>query len=375
MTSLADEIVSALPSLVQPYAKGLTAKELSAHFCCPEAHVRAAFDEIKTEWRAQVVRHGERGGLRRLVPLGHDFGLPGHRAKACRLCEKLYSSQNEFYCSKTCSASDRWNRPGYRERVGAAISKAQKTPEQLARNAAHNTRRWSKPGEREKLAEQNRREWADPVKRAKRSAGIQAAHGTPEKRKFYSDLRKANWSDPEYYRAMQKKMVDAKNTPEFRAKFGENLRKRWQDPEQRPKFIAAVKRNSIKGAARMSAQWADPEQRPALLERQRANAARARKTKLDGPPSALAQAVLDVLHTAPGAMTRIQIERATGQSLAQVGSSLRVLERHGLIARRECGPEHSRKPGDGSGSQPKYAWEANTKTDAKIDRKIDKART
>lgn len=355
MITLADEILALLPDLVQPYSKGLTAKDVAAHLSCTEANAHTAFDGIRDERRAQIVRHKERGGLRRIVPLGHDFGLPGYKAKACWKCEALYSSQNQFYCSKKCSASHRWTRPGYKERVGAAISEAHHSPEQQARTAAHNKKRWSKPGEREKMAEQNRREWSDPVKRAKRSASIQAVHGTPESRKFYSDLRKANWSDPEYYRMMQAKMIAAKNTPEFRAKFSEGLKNRWQDPEMRPKFMAAVKRNSALAAERARKQWADPEKRPALLAKQREAAAKARRTKLSGPPSQLAQAVLDALLDAePSPMTRGDLERATGQSQAQTSSSIRVLERHGLIAREPCSVERARE--SGSGGQPKYAW-------------------
>lgn len=318
MTALVDEIVAALPSIVQPYSKGLTPKEVASHLSCSEFHVRQAFNEIKTAWSAQIVRHGERGGARRIVPLGHDFGLPGFFAKACRKCERIYQSQNEFYCSKKCSASDRWDRPGYRERVGAAISAAQKTPESRARTAETNKRRWAREGEKEKLAAQNKREWADPVKRAKRSAGIQAAHGTPEKRKFYADLRKKNWSDPDYYRKMQAKMIEARNTPEFRAKFSEGLRKRWQDPEQRPKFLAAVRRNGAKAA-----------------ERNRA--------KLSAPVNAIAQSVYDAIAQAGAPLTGQEIERATGIACNPIRNALKTLERHGLIVRRS--------------DQPKLTWE------------------
>lgn len=247
MTTLADEILTALPSLVQPYSKGLTIKEVAAHFCCSVADASAAFDELRSTWRAQVVRHGERGGTRRVTAIGHDFGLPGAFAKACRLCENLYQSQNEFYCSKKCSATDRWNRPGYKERVRAALSAAQSTPEAVARTRAVNKKRWSQPGEREKLSEHNRTvKWADPITRAKLSAGIQRVNGSPEMRKKISDRKKKEWQDPEYRERHVAAVRAHHQKPESREKFAELLRKRWEDPEMRAKYTRANRERNDK---------------------------------------------------------------------------------------------------------------------------------
>lgn len=347
MKTLAEEIAMALPSFVQPYTKGPRAKELAEALGAAEARVRAAMDEIKGKGLATVVRYpGSKA--RHVVPLDHDFGF--QRATVCRWCDLLFErppKSKRQCCSRSCGIAWSWTRPGVKEKRIDALREERATPEAQARLAAHNARRWSKPEEREKLREQNRREWADPVKRAKRAAGIQAAHGTKEKRRFYSNVRRRQWKEPEFREKTLAGMQERWSKPENKKKWSDGLRERWRDPEQRPKFMAAVKRSGARAAARIREQWADPEQRPALLEKQRERAAKARQTKLAGPISELAQGVLDVFLNSAGALTHGEIKRATGQSANQVGSSLRVLERHGLIRRRECG----------SGGRSKFVWE------------------
>lgn len=139
MKTLAEDIIDALPRMLDQHAKGPCAADIARVVQVPVANVRAAMGTIKAQGLAIIVRYpGSKA--RHVVPLDHDFGIRGLRAKACRRCDAIYQSSNRLYCSKKCSAAHRWEDPEYKARVGAAISVAQRTPEQLARNAAHNKR-------------------------------------------------------------------------------------------------------------------------------------------------------------------------------------------------------------------------------------------
>lgn len=244
MKTLADEILEALPALVEMFPKGPTASELIGWLGASPVSVYAAMKELDADGRAILLRYPE-SKARYLLPIGHDLG----KSSICANCGVTFSRPKKSKrrcCTRACSIAWSWTKPGVAERRRAGIGAERATPKAKARTAAFNRRRWAKPEEHAKLSEQNRREWADPAKKAVRAASIQAAHGTPEKRAFYADLRREEWADPAIRESRIAAMRASKSTPEARAKFSALLKARWQDPVLREKYLAAVRRTAEK---------------------------------------------------------------------------------------------------------------------------------
>lgn len=242
--SLAAEIVAALPAMMAEHPRGPRAMDAAKHVAAPYTAALKAFDAIKAEGLAIVVRYP---GLkaRHVVPIGHDFGENG---RACAYCDLLFfvpkKSDKRRCCCRACGIAWSWTKPGVAERRCVGIRAERETPKAKERLAAHNQRRWAKPEEREKLGEQSRARWADPVQRAKLSASIQAVNGSPEGRARQSRIKKEAWKDPAYRESHVAAVRAHHGKPESRAKFSKLLRERWQDPILREKYLKATRANA-----------------------------------------------------------------------------------------------------------------------------------
>lgn len=255
LRTLADEILAVLPSIMIENPHGPRLRIIAQRLGADEASVRRAARQLNVDARADLmrrldspeqflvpIRYRKAVGLRYCANCGETFTAPP---------VKTFKTGTHYSdrrcCSRSCGIAWSWTRPGVKQRRIEAIKTERKSPEAMARLAAHNKRRWSRPEEHEKLSAQNRREWADPVKGALRAQSIKAVNGSPKMVKFYSDLRKAWWKDP----AMRQKMLNAakasQSTQEYRAKLSKLVRERWRDPVWRKKWTEANRIKSRKG--------------------------------------------------------------------------------------------------------------------------------
>lgn len=254
LPTLADEVFGELTALVRAHPTGVTVSTVAKKFSADAASARRALRQLNTEGRAKLMRRMD-SRQEFLVPLRYR-AAPGLRICAnCGIAFQLRpmaryatgtSHDNRKCCTRTCSISWSWRRPGVADRRKAGIRAERATPAARARAANFNKKRWAKPGERERLSESNRRRWADPAIKAEWSRAIARVQRSPEMRRLYSELRKQWWKDP----AMREKMIASakrvKNTPEFKAYFSELCRKRWRDPVWRKKWLAAARKNAAK---------------------------------------------------------------------------------------------------------------------------------
>lgn len=251
MITLLDEIVAALPGLMQAFPDGPTVQGVASHLCADAPSVRRALFALDADGRALLVR-ANRGGPYRLVPIGSAV-------QACRMCHVAFErpkKSKRVTCSRACAVALSWRDEGTAERRSASIRAERATPQARERASANNRKRWSRPGEREKLADQSRRRWADPVTRAELSCAISAVNGSPVMRAKYSAIRKALWQDEAYRKKTTAGIHRSTSTPEARAKFSKLLKARWADPVWRKKYMAAVGRNAKKGGAARAAKRA-----------------------------------------------------------------------------------------------------------------------
>lgn len=254
--SFQDQIAAAIPA----GKVGLSLVAAADIVGGPVPFARKAFEAVAASGRAMLVRRG-RGGALFLVH--NDAGV-----LACKMCQREFTrgrKSKRVTCSTPCAMSYGWAKAGPDSAVkrGRAISAALNTPENKARQDAHNKRRWSKPGEREKLAEQNRKEWKRPEKAAIRAAKIALAHQKPEMREFYSKLRKADWANPEYRKMVMEKVSASKKVAAYRARFSQLMKQRWADGDLRQKYTAANReRNRIKSMRAKEKNRAAEETRP-----------------------------------------------------------------------------------------------------------------
>lgn len=284
LSTLADEMMQALPALLQARPEGAPLKLFAAELAADHPSVRRAAEQLNKAGRADLMcQLGSRELF--LAPLKYRAAEGRHVCAACGALfdrPKTRTSYSVRYsdrrtCSGFCHGALGW-RPESNARRRAAISGAKSTPAALERLAEHNRKRWSKPGERERMSEQNRRQWADPVAKARRAQAIKARNGTPEKRQFYSELRRRQWKeDPEFRRKTTAAMTAAHSAPEQRRRASERMKERWRDPEWRAKWLKAARRNGRKAAAALRGRKQSPEHIAA-----RVAARKAAKTLCDG---------------------------------------------------------------------------------------------
>lgn len=273
--SLAQEIVAALPAMMEAHPKGPRVKEIAPFVAAPEANVRRAIETIKAEALAIVVRYpGSKA--RHVVPLGHKFArlttANGFRRKVCAWCDTLFQNGSRKFCSKECFARHMWSNPERREKGSAAAKRVAQTPTGRA-NTAKLVARQQSPEGRQWMSERNRKDWADPTHKAKRSASLQAALGTPEKRKFFSESRKADWEKPGYRERASESMRRVRAEPEVKAKYSAASKRRWQDPAYREKMAKHSHKLADLCAERFAQKKQDPEHVAKRIAARKAKAA------------------------------------------------------------------------------------------------------
>lgn len=264
--TLADEILDALPALMDEHERGPLARDVARYLAADVVSVRNAFDDLEASGLAKIVRRGK--GLH-LVPTDYPH-------KICPVCRVEFDHKTRETCSRSCGVKLSWRKPGARERRSAGIRLSKQTPEAKARNREHNRRRWSNPEEHEKLSEQNRREWSDPIKAARRSVSIKKAM-TPERRGAIAEMRRREWADSDNRKKRTKAIRRALSAPEYRAAHSERMKARWRDPALREKYLAAVKANGKKAVAAVKGKKQPPEQVAKRVAAQKATKARKRK--------------------------------------------------------------------------------------------------
>src|SRR6185437_14805336 len=232
LPTLADEVLAALPLLMECHPDGPSLKVIAATLGAGSVFVRDACHKLNQEGRADLLqRLGSREQF--LVPLRHR--CPGR--PLCAICGKifdrgLYGDGRHQSVRRTCSRKC-WGSLAFRtnrEQRVASLRKAATSPASRARTTEGNRRRWARPGERERLSEKNRNRWADPVQKAALSQAIASVRRTPESRKAASDARKAAWRNPTVRRRMLAGMKRVHGTPGHKAKLSANMRARWRDP-------------------------------------------------------------------------------------------------------------------------------------------------
>lgn len=259
MTTLADEILAALPAMLAESPQGATVVLGARKLAARDTDVRAAMRYLDTAKLAVFMRYPS-GRLMHLLPLDHDFG---HRMFVCGHCRVLFErprKSKRANCSRACAQKAAWANPDVAERRLEALRAVKATPEARAKQVEINRRRWSDPAQHERLSEMNRQRWADPAMRARLSAGIQAANGSPEARAKAAAVRTELWADPEYRAKCSVSMREVRATPEVRARLSAAMKRRWQDPIQREKFIAANGARLASLNAKITGKKQSPEQ-------------------------------------------------------------------------------------------------------------------
>jgi hypothetical protein len=260
MKTLADEILEALPGLMDSHPKGAAVEDISNLIYAPAAHVRAAMLALHTSARASLARWP--GSKRRyLVPVGHDFG---QRRRACPHCHLVFTlNPNDApCCSKSCGSQHWWNKASPEERAArtAPVIANSRTPEARAKTSARTKARAADPAVKAALSERTKAWWANPANAAVLAAKIQKVASDPVRRRAMSERRKKDWQDP----AFREKLVSAHRavaaTPEYRARRSETLKAVWAHPVTGETMRAATRKNIARAVDAVRGKKQTPEQ-------------------------------------------------------------------------------------------------------------------
>jgi hypothetical protein len=120
---------------------------------------------------------------------------------------------------------EHWQDPVYRDKVVAAQTVAQGTPEARAMKATNSTEAW-----------------ANPETREKRQTGIKRARSTVASKAKTSAQATAQWSDPEYAAKQTANNKEIANRAEVKAAKAAAAKALWADPVWKAKMLAARKK-------------------------------------------------------------------------------------------------------------------------------------
>ena len=126
----------------------------------------------------------------------------------------------------SAATSKMWENPEYANKVAAAQSAVQSTPESRAKKSKNSKKLWQEKGEL-------------------MLSSIKAARNTEESKAKTSEQSKAQWADPEYAAKQTANNKEIANREEVKAAKRAAAKALWADPIWRAKVLAARNKKSL----------------------------------------------------------------------------------------------------------------------------------
>ena len=129
--------------------------------------------------------------------------------------------------------------PEVRAKMSAAVKVSHNTPEYLAAAAESRAKVWQRPGYRERVTAAIQVGKSRPEDAEKRSTAAKLCHASPEIRALQAEKQRALWADTDF-KAKQSQAIKATRTPEFRADQSIRSKAQWENPETRARNLASL---------------------------------------------------------------------------------------------------------------------------------------